>query len=518
MSLHETLGLSNGFLDGEAVQAETLAIVLHALVLADGRIHHDTFLRIVALVTDVSTFHQGDNGQIEVLGKSIVATVVGGYGHDGSRAVTGQYVLGNVDGTMVARDGVDAVCTAEHARHRVVNHALTLGTAFYVFDVFVYGLTLFGSGNHIHQLALGSQYKEGHAKHRIGTGGEDGKVHILVCHFYLNLGTFASTNPVLLGFLDALAPLDGFQTVQQTLAIGTDTQAPLAHLLLFHRVAATLTHTVHHLVVGQHGAQSWTPVHHRFAHEGQTVVHQHVALFFGVPAPPLLCGKTQFFRTGNVPIACSFFLKVLYEHFNGHGLLCLVTEETIKHFLESPLRPLVVIGRASTHLAVPVEAEPYLVQLFSITIDVGKGGFLGVLTGLDGILLCRQTVCVIPHRIQHVETLQTLVACIDVAGDVAKRMTYVQTSTAWVGEHIQYVELLSVLVLSHVVGLLFHPPLVPLLLNLSEIVFFCHREYLYYYICAAKLQNYYQLSVINCQLSLFKVFAGHLENGFSPAD
>ena len=53
---------------------------------------------------------------------------------------------------------------------------------------------------------------------------------------------------------------------------------------------------------------------------------------------------------------------------------------------------MIVSGGTGAHLAVPVKAETYLVQLLAIAVNVLEGGLLGVLTCLYGILLGRQTI------------------------------------------------------------------------------------------------------------------------------
>ena len=356
----------------------------------------------------------------------------------------------------------------------MVYHALALCAALHVLDICIHLGALLCCGHLVHQFALGRQDEEGDSKHGIGTSGEDGEAHITFCHLDLHLCTFASAYPVPLGLLDGFAPVDGVQSVQQPLAVCTHTQAPLAHLLLFHRVSASFRHAVDHLIVGQHGTQLWAPVDHGLAHECQTIVHQYFALLLGVPAVPLLGGEVHLLSASHVPVGRTFFLEVFYQHLYGHGLLLLVAEEAAKHLLEGPLCPMVVVGCAGTYLTVPVEGEPYLVQLLAVVVDIGKGAYFGVLACLDGMLFGRQSVGIISHGVQYVVSLQALVACIDIACYVSEWMAYVQTSTAGIGEHVQYVELLLSRIFLHLVCVIGHPSLVPFLFNLAEVVFSCH--------------------------------------------
>ena len=90
---------------------------------------------------------------------------------------------------------------------------------------------------------------------------------------------------------------------------------------------------------------------------------------------------------------------------------------------------MVILRVAGTNLTVPIEAEANLVELLAVAVDVSHGSNLWVLTGLDSILLSRQTISIVTHRVQYVESVQTLVACIDIASDITKWVTYVQTSS-----------------------------------------------------------------------------------------
>ena len=140
--------------------------------------------------------------------------------------------------------------------------------------------------------------------------------------------------------------------------------------------------------------------------------------------------------------------------------------------------PFIVTRIAGSYLATPVKRESYLVQLLTIAVDVlfCRDGWM--LTCLDGILLSRQTVGIVAHGVQHVVAVQPLVACIDIRCDISQRVSYVQTCTAGVGEHVQHIELLLVLVLHYTIRAVFHPSFLPFLFNLSEIVF--HNIYLFF--------------------------------------
>ena len=83
------------------------------------------------------------------------------------------------------------------------------------------------------------------------------------------------------------------------------------------------------------------------------------------------------------------------------------------------MSPFVVFRVAGSDFPVPVKREPDFIHLFPVTTDVFLRGDGRVLSGLDGILFCGQTVRVISHGMQDVESFQMFVTGIDVGSDVA---------------------------------------------------------------------------------------------------
>ena len=101
----------------------------------------------------------------------------------------------------------------------------------------------------------------------------------------------------------------------------------------------------------------------------------------------------------------------------------------IKHLHECPLCPLIELGIASADLTAPIEREANLIELGAIAGDVLFGRFLGMLTGLDGILLGGKTISVIAHRMKHIEALLTLEAGVDIACYISQGVTYMKSRT-----------------------------------------------------------------------------------------
>ena len=224
---------------------------------------------------------------------------MGRHGHDGAGAVAGQYIFRNPYGDALAGEGIHGIGAGEDTRHAMVADAVALGAFLHVGDVFVNGGALFGSGQLVNEFALGSQHHEGHAEDGVGTGGEDGELHVAVLHGKLHLRSLRTAYPVALGLLQRVGPVDFLQSVEQSLGIGRHAQTPLAHLLLLHHgIAAAHAHAVHHLVVGQHRTQFGAPVHHRLSEIGDTVVHEHLLLLLLREGVPLAGGEVEFLGAG----------------------------------------------------------------------------------------------------------------------------------------------------------------------------------------------------------------------------
>ena len=286
----------------------------------------------------------------------------------------------------------------------------------------------------------------------------------------------AAADPVALCFLDAFAPIQLIERIQEALRVGGDAHAPLRHPFAFHRVAAAFAHTVLHLVVGEHGAQRGTPVHPGLAAVGQAEVLQHGLLFARVEGLPFRGGEGRRLHVlvareaAAVDAGEAVVLEAADEAADWLGALHLDVVPAVEELQEDPLRPAVVGGVAGAHLAAPIKAEADAVQLFAVAGDVDLGGLRRVLAGLDGVLLRGQPEAVVTHGVQHVEAAVPLEARHDVAGDVAERVPHVEACAAGVREHVEHVVLGLGGVILHAVGPQVPPPFAPLLLDLFVLV------------------------------------------------
>ena len=204
--------------------------------------------------------------------------------------------------------------------------------------------------------------------------------------------------------------------------------------------------------------------------ERQPVVLENLLLFGFALGLPFGGREAHFGRAGRIDALGAALLERRDELRDGSRLLLRTVVPMGEHFEERPLRPLVVAGVARAHLAVPVERETDLVQLFAVAGDVLLGRHGRVLARLDGVLLGGQAEGVVSHRVQDVEALEPLVARVDVRGDVAQRVPDVQARSRRIGEHVQHIEFGPRGVRFHLVGLVRPPAALPFGLDLLEIV------------------------------------------------
>ena len=405
-------------------------------------------------------------------GESPVARVVGRNGHDGSRAVAGQHVVGDIDRNGASGEGIHGVGTRRYAAHMpCLGDALALRTFLGALDILLDGGAVLARRQVEGPFVLGGDDHEGHAENRVGTRGENLQFAVAALDVEEDLRTDRAADPVALNLLERVAPGQRVESVQHALGVGRHAQQPLLHALLLHGVSAADRKSVAHLVVGQHGTQFRAPVDHRVGAERQTVVLQHLLPAGVVPAVPFVGREVHFGRAGGVQPFVAAFGEGLDELRDGSRLLRIVAVVVVVHLQEGPLRPLVVAGIARADLAVPVERETDLVQLLAVAGDVALGGHGRMLPRLDGVLLGRKAEGVVAHRVQHVEALLPLVAGIDVRCDITQRVTYVQTRSRGIGEHVEYVEFRPCGVDFDVVGFIVPPALLPAGFDLSEVVF-----------------------------------------------
>ena len=150
-----------------------------------------------------------------MLGEGIVTAVVGRYRHDSARSITSQHIVTYIYRYIITRNGIDSIATREHTTHLLLDHAFTLGLVLYLINIGINGSTLVCSYHIIHIDALGRQNHEGDTKDGVGTRGENQQALVAARDGEGHFGTLAVADPVALGLLDRLGPLDSIQVTQE---------------------------------------------------------------------------------------------------------------------------------------------------------------------------------------------------------------------------------------------------------------------------------------------------------------
>ena len=101
-----------------------------------------------------------------------------------------------------------------------------------------------------------------------------------------------------------------------------------------------------------------------------------------------------------------------------------------------------------------------------------------MLSCLDSVLFSWEAISIVTHWVKHIEAVESLVAAVDVAGDVAERVTDVKTRSRWIREHVEYIVLRTVGIDLNLIGLVIDPLSLPFLFDVFEIVF----HFLYFFV------------------------------------
>ena len=87
-----------------------------------------------------------------------------------------------------------------------------------------------------------------------------------------------------------------------------------------------------------------------------------------------------------------------------------------------------------------------------------------------------------------IKAFETFVAAVDVAGNIAERVSHVKACARWIREHVEHVERLFITLVADFVGLIFLPLCLPLFLYFRKVVFhktkFCAQNYCFFGIYA----------------------------------
>ena len=152
-----------------------------------------------------------------------------------------------------------------------------------------------------------------------------------------------------------------------------------------------------HFVVGEHSPQSRTPVDHRLTTVCESVIHQHLLLLSLAPLPPFISGKVQILRSYCMEPLCPLLRKVVDQSGDRLSLIQLCVVVRVEHLYEGPLSPPIVLRITGHDHAAPVVREADVIQLFAVPVGIDLSGKGGMLSCLYGVLLCRESISIVPH-------------------------------------------------------------------------------------------------------------------------
>ena len=329
--------------------------------------------------------HDFHDGQRELRRECKVPGVVGGDGHDGSRAVGVQHVVRDPDGNLGPGHGMDRPSPRVDAALLMgFGDPSTFAASRSLLDVGVDCAALVGGRDAVDQRVFWGQDHIGRSEQRVGPGGEDFDLLVVAIQIEDDASALGSSDPVALHLLDGFGPVDLVEIVDQPIGVGRDAQHPLAHGYADDGMAAALALAIDHLFVGEDRSQGRAPVDRNFGEIGQVAF---VELF------------------------------------------------------EDPLGPLEIARIGRVDFAGPVVVEAERRELMLEVLDVALRLDARMRTGLDGVLLGGQAEGVPSHRMQHIEAAHALVAREHVRRDVALGVSDVEAGARGVGEHVQHVEL-----------------------------------------------------------------------------
>ena len=328
------------------------------------------------------------DGQVELQGELEVALVVRGHSHNRAGTVVGEHVVRSPYGQLRAGQRVNRVAAGEHAGLLAVGGlAVNIAQCLNVFAVLFQGSLVLGCHDLLGERRIRSNHDEGCAVQGVRAGGEHGEglsgLILGRLNLEAHLSALGAANPVALHEQNAVGPLalQLLHVVQQLLCVISNLEVPLVQRLLRHGSTATLTRTVHNLLVREHG------------------------LVLGAPV--------------------------------DHGVLT-VRQALLVELLEQPLSPLVVLGIRGVQAAAPVSGNSVTLEGLSLSLNVLVRPLLGVSVVLNGCVLSGQAEGVPANRVQNIVAALFEVAGVHVTNSECLRVTHVKV-TGGVREHIQHI-------------------------------------------------------------------------------
>ena len=312
---------------------------------------------------------------------------MGRNGHDGTRTVAHHDVVGDVDGDLLAVDGVDALQTLQADTGLILDQlgALELGLlgAFSLVSLHL-GHVLDAILHLLDDGMLGSDDHEGHAEEGIGAGGVDAEGLVGVRQTEVDEGAAGLTDPVDLLHLDVGQVVHAVQALQELVGVLGNAEVPHVLGLLDDVGVADIALTALGVLVGKDDLAMRAVVDHSGVAEGQTL---------------------------------------------------------LEHLQEDELGPLIVVLLGGVDDTIPVEGEAHAAELGGELLDVSVGELAGMDSRLDGGVLGGQTEGVKADGEQDVVALHTALSADDLQTGVGLDVTHVHTYARGVGEFYEAVEL-----------------------------------------------------------------------------
>ena len=138
---------------------------------------------------------------------------------------------------------------------------------------------------------------------------------------------------------------------------------------------------------------------------------------------------------------------------------------------ENPLRPAVIFLIGGIDLAVPVVAESEGFDLTLERLDIFSGRDRRVSSGFHGILFGGQPERIPSHRMQDITAAHPFEPAENIGCGISLRMPDVQSGSARIREHIQYIKFLFAGNLRCLERLMLVPVFLPFFLDRGKIVF-----------------------------------------------
>ncbi len=292
------------------------------------------------------------------------------HGHDRSRAVSHQDVVGHPDRDRLAVDGVDGEPSREDAVLLLLL-SLDLGARGSPADVVEHLLLVLRAGDEPrHQLVLGRQDEERCPEQRVRTRGEDGKLLPASLDAEDDARPVGPPDPVALHRQHTLRPvLEQVHLVEQLVRVVRDPEEPLGQALRLDLGAAALATAVDDLLVREDGLVVRAPL---------------------------------------------------------DGCLLAIGETALVEAEEQPLRPPVVGRVVRRDLPAPVDRPAHPVHLLADRDDVALGDGSRMPALLDRGVLGGQAEGVVSHRPQHLHALAPAQMRDHVADRVVQRVPHVE--------------------------------------------------------------------------------------------